>query len=189
MTAPRPDAHDRVLVLQLGGTVATFQAVASKTSGDDQLQKDLKNCAFVKKDPTQAFAAVFALLPVLLIDLVNQYGSPLTDVRDTLAKMRPHAPLFRRWLAAEVQSLDLILQFDNHGKKIDVCQTATVLLDKKSTAKDIRNVLGLDPALISKLFQSGSTNASATLKRVNPPMRSFFVAAGLSPKRATALTK
>ena len=114
-TAPRPDAHDRALALKLGGTVATFQAVTSKTSDDNQLQKTLKNCAFLKKDPAQAFAAVFALVPVLLINVVSQYKSPLTDVRDTLTKMRPHAPLFRRWLAAEVQSLNLILQFDNHG--------------------------------------------------------------------------
>ena len=187
-TTPRPDAHDRVLVSQLGAKAATLQAVASTTSGDNQLQKTLESCAFLKKNPKQEFAAVFALLPVLLIDVVNQYKPQLTDLRDTLGKMRPHALLFRQWLTAEGQSLSLILRFDNHGKKIDICRAATVLLDKKSTSRDVRNVLGIDPALIATLFQSGSTKASATLKRLNPQMRSFFIAAGLAPKTATALT-
>ena len=187
-TAPRPDAHDRALASQLAEKAVTFQTLASKTSGGNELQKTLEGCAFIKKNPKQAFAAVFALVPVLLIDVVNQYKPQLTDLRDTLAKMRPHALVFRQWAAAEAQSFSLMLRFDNHGKKIDLCKAATVLLDKKSTTGDVRNVLGIDPALIATLFQSGSTKASATLKRLNPQMRSFFIAAGLSPKIAKSLT-
>lgn len=186
---PRPDAHDRALVSQLGGKVATFQAVATQTNGGNELKTALAKCPLLKKDPAQAFAAVFALLPALLIDVVNQYRPQLTDVRDTLARMHPNSPLFRQWLAAEVQVLGLTLEFDNHGKKIDLCRAATVMLDKKSSAQDVKNALGVAPAVIAKLFQGGSSAASATLKRLNPQMRAFFVAAGLSPKVAAALTK
>ena len=68
--------------------------------------------------------------------------------------MHPHSALFRKWTAAEGQDLALILKFDNHGKKIDLCHAATVMLDKKTTAADIRRVIGIDPTLIALVFQS-----------------------------------
>jgi hypothetical protein len=185
---PGPDAHDRALVERLDAKVTTFQKIAAQRGDNNKVDESLNTCAAVKKDPSQAFAAVFAILPALLADLVNEYRPQLDDVRDTLAGMRPHSPLFRQWVTAEKQSFGLILEFDNHGKKIDYCEAATVLLSKKSTAADIRNAIGVEPSLIAKLFSSSSSAASVTLKRVNPKMRPFFRAAGVAPKNVTALT-
>jgi hypothetical protein len=184
--APNPDAHDRALVKRLGDTVAAFQAIASKTRDDDGLQKTLDNCPVIKKDPSQAFAAIFALLPVLLIDVVNQFRPVVVGVQGTLKGMHPHSQLFRSWLAGQQRVFNLILRFDNHGKKIDYCEAARVMLDKKATAGEIRGVLGIDPATISTLFNS---KASAAVQRLNPQMRAFLIAAGMSRKQATTLTK
>jgi hypothetical protein len=99
--------------------------------------------------------------------------------------MHPHSTLFRKWAAAEASNFGLILQFDNHGQKIDLCESATVMLDKKSTAADVHRVLGIDPSLIAKLFSSSSSSAATKL---DPQMEKFFVAAGLSAKDAKTLT-
>ena len=162
--------------------------LAAERGDDSKVDESLKTCPAVQKDPSQAFGAVLVLLPALLAELVNEYRPQLTEVHDTLTAMRPHSPLFRQWVTAEGQSFGLILQFDNHGKKIDYCDAATVLLDNKSTAADIRNAIGVDPALIGKLFSTDSSTAGKTLQRVNPQMRRFFRAAGVSPAIAAALT-
>jgi hypothetical protein len=99
--------------------------------------------------------------------------------------MHPDSPLFARWLSAEASSLSLLLQFDNHGKKVDLCAAASVLLDKKSGDADVYRVTGLHLTTIAQLF---SSKASATLQKLNPQMQKFFVAAGLSPAGAKTLT-
>ena len=68
--------------------------------------------------------------------------------------MHPHSPLFRRWLAAEGQNFSLLLRFDNHGKKVDLCTAVKVLLDKTSTDADVYRVIGIHTALIGRLFGS-----------------------------------
>ena len=183
--APRPDAHDRALARALDARVKTFREVAAKTDNSD-LKQSLNNCPVIKKDPRQAFAALFALLPALLVELVNDYGTEMRGLQDTLVGMHPHSTLFRKWAAAEASNFGLILQFDNHGQKIDLCEAATVMLDKKSTAADVHRVLGIDPSLIAKLFTSGSPSSAAT--KLDPQMEKFFVAAGLSAKDAKTLT-
>jgi hypothetical protein len=183
--SPKPDAHDRALAARLDAKVQTFKKIAAKTAGGSSLQQSLDQCAFMKKDPGQAFAALFALLPALLTQLVNDFRPQLQDIHRTVRGMDPHSALFKKWATAEGQSFALILRFDNHGKKVDLCEAATVMLDKKSTADDVHQVLGIDPALVAQLFQSP---ASATLTKLNPQMRTFFVAAGLSPAHAKALT-
>jgi hypothetical protein len=181
----QPDSHDRMLVQQLAAKVASFKSVAATENDKSDI---LNRCSAFKNDPAQAFAAAFVLLPALIVDIVNKYKPQLQDVRDTLAAMHPDSMLFEQWLHAESQSFDLLLQFDNHGKKIDYCKAAQVMLSKHATAADIRDVLGLDPALVAKLFGSGAQDASAALKRLNPEMRKFFVAGGLTLRQATALT-
>lgn len=183
--APKPDAHDRALARQLDAKVQTFRDIAAKEGVSDSLKHSLDRCPVLQKDPGQAFAALFALLPALLTEIVDDYGPELRGLRQTIAGMHPHAPLFRSWLAAEGQSFALILRFDNHGKKIDLCKAATVMLDKESTAADIQRILGIDPSLIAVLFQSP---ASAKLSKLNPKMRAFFVAAGLPAADAKTLT-
>jgi hypothetical protein len=183
--APKPDSHDRALARALDAKVRTFREIAAQT-GNSDLKQSLNKCAVVKKDPSQAFAALFAILPALLIELVNDYGTELRGLRQTLGDMHPHSALFAKWAAAEAGNFDLILQFDNHGKKIDLCEAATVMLDKKSTAADVHRVLGIDPRLIAKLFTSGGASSTAT--KLDPQMERFFVAAGLSAKDAKTLT-
>jgi hypothetical protein len=180
-----PDAHDRALVKQLGDKIAALKSVVSKQSDTNNL---LDNCPAFKKNPSQAFAAAFVLLPAVLVDAVNRYKPQLQDVRSTLAGMHADSPLFRQWLTAEAQSIDLILQFDNHGKTIDYCKAAQVMLSKKSTPTDIKNVLGIDPALIAKLFQGAAQGPGTLLTKLKPQMRAFFVAGGLTPKQAQELT-
>lgn len=182
----RPDAHDRLLVQQLGAKISSFKSLTAGENGD---KSDLLNrCSAFKNDPAKAFAAAFAMLPALIVDVVNRYRPQLQDVRDTLASMRPNSPLFQQWLRAEGDSFDLLLQFDNHGKKIDYCKAAQVMLSGHPSPAAIRDVLGIDPALIAKLFAAGAQAPSATLKKLNPQMRPFFVAGGLTRAQATALT-
>ena len=185
---PRPDGHDRALMAQLATKVTTFQALSETTSDDTALQRSLDTCAPLKKDPSLQLAAVFALLPVLLIDVVNQDKPRIVALRDTVSAMDAHAPLFRQWLAAEADTFSLILRFDNHGKRIDDCKAAAVMLDKHSTSQDVHDVLGIDPTLIAQVFASSSSSAGETLKRLNAKMRPFFVAGGLTPRLATRLT-
>jgi hypothetical protein len=183
--APRLDAHDRALARALAAKVNTFKEIAKQTGQSDSLQKSLDQCALVKKDPSQAFGVFFALIPALLAELVNDYGPQIRDIHETLLGMQPHSALFRKWTAAEGHDLALMLKFDNHGKKIDLCEAATVMLDKKSTPADVRRVIGIDPSLIALLFTSP---VSKTLTSLNPRMQAFFVAAGLSKADAKTLT-
>ncbi len=184
---PRPDAYDRALAARLDAKVATFRAIAAQTSGGTSTQS-LDHCAYLKKHPKDAFAAIFAILPALLVELVSEYKPRLTDLKATIARMHPHAPLFRQWLTAQRKNFALILQFDSHGKKVDLCAVATVMLTKTSSPADIRRVLGVDPALIAKLFASGSSSAGGAVARLNPKMRAFLIAAGVPRKNAVALT-
>jgi hypothetical protein len=181
-TVPRP--HDRALVKQLVTQVNTFSALSSSTSDD----KALKKCSFLKKNPAQAFAAVIAILPALLIEVVGQNKPQFVKLRGELAAMHPDSTLFRQWLGAEVKSLDLLLLFDNGGKPVDLCKAAQVMLSKKSTAADVHAVLGIDPALVAKLYQSGESGAGRMLTKLNPKMRTFFISAGMTPKQAKVLT-
>ena len=129
------------------------------------------------------------MLPVLLIDVVNEIRPILLDIRNTMAGMHPHDSVFRRWLGAERAGVKQILAFDNHGKKIDYCAAARVMLAKNPSDAQIRAVLGVDAAKIKSLFAGGSTQASETVKKLNPQMRAFFIAAGVRRSVAIQLTK
>jgi hypothetical protein len=189
-STPKPDAHDRALAQQLAAKVASLRKLTSTTnSGDDRITKELKGCKALGKTPADSFAVFFAMLPVLLIDLVNEIRPILLDIRNTLAGMHPHDAVFRRWLAAEGAGVGQILSFDNHGKKIDYCAAARVMLAKNPSDAQIRAVLGVDPAKIKSLFSGGSTQASETVKKLNPQMRVFFIAAGVRRSVAIQLTK
>jgi hypothetical protein len=158
----KPDAHDRALALQLNQKVSTFRAIAGHIGGADT---SLNKCAYLKRHPKQAFAAAFALVPALLADVVNAYKPEIVSLQGTIAGMHPDSPLFAQWLTAVGGDFKLILSFDNHGKKIDLCRAAVVMLDK--------------------IF----TNPSASkLSKLNPKMEPFFVQAGLSAKDAKTLT-
>jgi hypothetical protein len=178
----RPDAHDRALAVQLNDKVTTFRNIAAGTQNGGN---SLGRCAQFKNDPQQALGAVFVLIPVFLTEIVNDYGPQIRDLRDTVVAMHPDSPLFARWLTAEGQTFSLLLQFDNHGKKVNLCRAADVLLDKTSTDADIYRVTGIHTVLIGRLFGS---SASETVNKLNPRMRAFFVAAGLKPADAKILT-
>jgi hypothetical protein len=182
---PKPSAHDRALVRRIEAQSETFAKLASQTKSEESA---LVKCNFAKKNPAQAFAAAIAVLPALLIQIVTEYKPQFLQLRDLLASMHPDSPLFAQWLGDERQSFALLLQFDNGGKPIDLCKAGEVMLSKKSTAADVKAVLGIDPAVVSKLFQGSQTSLDKKLTRIKPKMRSFFVAAGLSPARAKALT-
>ena len=179
----KPDTHDRALVRQLDRKVSAFRAIAGKGGSNETTTLD--SCPYLKKHPKQAFAAAFALLPALLAELVNTYKPEIVGLQSTLTSLHPDSPLFTQWLSAMNDDFSLILSFDNHGKKIDLCHAAVVMLDKKSTAADIKRVTGLDPGLFSTLFTSPVT---AKLTKLNSQMDTFFIQAGLSAKDAGTLT-
>jgi hypothetical protein len=190
--ASAPDAHDRALAKRLAAQVTALSKLSAVTdNSDDRLNQELKGCKGLGTSPGDSFAVVFAMLPVLLIEGVNQLRPQLLQVRTTIAPMRPHADVFRRWLAAERVGLDQILAFDNHGKKIDYCAAAKVMVAKKPKDADVRAVLGVSLAQIGELFSSTSpaAKAGALVTRLNPQMRSFLVAAGVPRPVAVKLTK
>lgn len=160
---------------------------ASKGS-DDKITKALKDCKGLTNTPGDSFAVVFAMLPVLLIDVVNQLRPLLLEVRAAISAMRPHAVLFQRWLTAERAEVDQILGFDNHGKKIDYCAAAKVMLAKSATDAQVQAVLGIPLAKIKALFSTTSSPDGVTLEQLNPQMRRFLIAAGVRRSVAIQLT-
>lgn len=181
--AASPDAHDRALAATLIAKAKTFQKLGGATS--QGASSSLEHCPAFKKDPQKALSAFFLLIPVFLAEVVHDYGPQISDLRDSLDGMHPDSPLFRSWLTAESGSLSLLLQFDNHGKKVDLCEAANVLLAKTPSDADVYRVTGLHLATIGRLF---SSKASASLQKLNPQMQKFFVAAGLSAADAKTLT-
>ena len=189
-TTPKPDAHDRALAHQLAAKVESLKKLtATSNTGDDRITNELKGCKTLGNTPADSFAVIFAMLPVLLIDIVNEIRPILIDIRDTIAGMHPHNSVFRRWLAAEGAGVDQILTFDNHGKKIDSCAAVKVMLAKNPSDARIRAVLGIDPAKLKSLFSGATTQASETVKKLNPQMRAFLIAAGVRRSVAVQLTK
>jgi hypothetical protein len=184
--AAKPDAHDRALSAGLAAKVTVFANLVAQDNSNTIVNSELKDCApFKSKDPGTAFGAAIVLIPALFVRLVDDYKPQLTELERTMHSMHPDSPVFARWTTAYDQNLKLILRFDNHGAKIDLCQATIVLLDKKSTASDVQRVLGIDPTLIAKIFQ-GKTSKSVT--DLDPKMRTFFAQAGLSAKIAKTLT-
>lgn len=187
---PTPDAHDRALARQLAAKAVELQKLATVSQGgDDRITKALRGCKGLGTSPAESFGVVFAMLPVLLIEVVNEVRPQLLDVRATIGAMHPHATLFRRWLAAELASVDQILAFDNHGKKIDYCAAAKVMLAKNPSDAQVQAVLGIPRSRIKALFSGGSSQASATVSKLNPAMRTFLIAAGVRRSVAVQLTK
>jgi hypothetical protein len=179
---PQPDAHDRALAQRLSTQVLAFQAIVKKSGAG--LQKSIDSCKLAKQKPAQAFALVIAAVPALFTQIVTEYKPQIVSLRETVAALHPDAPVFRSWTTALGQEFDLLLQFDNGGKDVDICKAAGVLLDKHSTPADLHRVLGIDPALIAKIF---TNKAQARLTKLEPQMTAFFVAAGLSRKNAKIL--
>ena len=185
-TAARlPDPHDRALMQELEAKVVAYQGIG-QASGD---VTDLsKHCAFLKKRPSLALSASFALLPAAVIKLVQRYHGPIMDMKQTLARMQPHDDVFRRWVKIEQGEIGFLLRFDNGGKKIDSCGAAQLLLSKHPDSGRIKAVLGVSPLLIAQLFQRGFGGENKTLKRLNPQMRTFLIAGGVTPVHAATLT-
>ncbi len=188
--APAPDAQDRAAANALVIKVTDLQRLsAASRGGDDRITKALEGCKGLGKAPAQGFAVVFAMLPVMLIDLVNQIRPQLLDVRATLVSIRPHAPLFRSWVAAQRTGIDEILALDNHGKRVDYCAAARVMLAKNPSDARVKAVLGVPLSRIETFFAGGSSKAQATVSNLNPRMRVFLVAAGVPRSVAVRLTK
>jgi hypothetical protein len=190
--APAPDAHDRALAKQLGTQVAALSKLYAVTDHSDaRLNAELKGCKGLGKTPGQSFAVVFSMLPVLLVEGVNQLRPQLLQLRKTIAPMRPDWGIFRRWLAAQQEGLDAMLALDNHGKKIDYCAAAKVMLAKNAKDADVRAVLGVSLAQIGSLFSTTSpaAKAGAVVKKLNPQVRAFLLAAGVPRGVAVKLTK
>jgi len=184
--APSPDGHDRALMAQLEAKVAQYEGLGSNSS--DDIDKLMSKCGLVKKDPSQALGVAFAFVPIAVIELVQRYHGPFVDIRQTLSTMQPHSSLFRRWVAAELRELDFLLRFDNGGKKIDPCAAVRVMLSKSPSPAQVRSALGVDPALLAQLLARSTRGHASDLKQLDPPMRKFLLAGGVSEKHADALT-
>jgi hypothetical protein len=182
--APRPDAHDRALMAQLEGKVVQYENFGSNSTGD--IEALMRKCGFAKGDPSHELSVVFALLPISVI--VQELHDPFTDIEQMLSTMRPHSALFRSWVVAERNEVAFLLRFDNGGKKIDECKAARVLLSKQPRPAQIKAALGVEPALVAQLILRSTTGAGSGLQRLNPPMRAFLLAGGVSQKHAEALT-
>lgn len=177
-----PDTHDRALAHKLNKSIATLRALSKSSKSIDALMP--KKCASLNGSDQQ-FAAAIALTPVLLGQAVHQYKAQLVSLRNTIVGMHPDSPLFAQWIGALQQDFALILQLDTHGRKIDFCKAAGVILDKSSTPAQWRRATGMDPALLARFFDNKS---QAKLTALGPKMKSFFVAAGLSAQDAATLT-
>jgi hypothetical protein len=166
---------------------AKVQLYAGLGSSSAAADSKVKQCAFVKQDPSKEFAASIAVVPVEVIELVTKFKRPFLDMQRTLVSMHPHDDLFRRWVAAERAELAFLLRFDNGGKTIDVCKAAQLLMQKQPPPAEVRAALGIDPALVPQAFLRALTTKSP-LSKLNQPMRVFFIAGGVSKKHAEQLT-
>jgi hypothetical protein len=186
----KPDAHDRAIAQRLAAEVIALRKLATAADGgDERITKALEGCTGLGKTPGESFAVVFAMLPVLLIDVVNEIRPLLLRARTSIDALDPHAALFKRWLAALRVNLDLMLALDNPGKKIDYCAAAKTLLAKNATDAQITAVLGVSQARIKALFSKQAAQAGSTVKKLNPQMRVFLIAAGVPRGIAVQLTK
>jgi hypothetical protein len=147
----------------------------------------VKQCAFVKQDPSKEIAASLAAIPVYVIEFVTKFKKPFLDIQRTLVSSHPHDDLFRRWVAAERAELAFLLRFDNGGKAIDLCKAAQILMQDQPKPAELRAVLGIDPALVPQAL-SRALATKSPLSKLNPPMRTFFIAGGVSRKHAEQLT-
>jgi hypothetical protein len=179
-----PDAHDRALMARLEAKVQLYAGLGSSSAAADS---KVKQCAFVKHDPSKELSASLAVVPVDVIEAVTKFKKPFLDIQRTLVAMHPHDGLFRRWVAAERAELAFLLRFDNGGKVIDVCAAAQLLMQKQPPPAEVRAALGIDPALVPQAFLRALTTKSP-LSKLNPPMRVFFIAGGVSKKNAEQLT-
>jgi len=195
---PGPDSHDRALVQQLDASTQIFAKMAAQKGGLGSVDKSLDRCPRQQREigklvDTAASATAFAkqfnaLEAAVVTQAVDVVGPEYRGFRQMMLAMHPHSRLFARWLAAEEQHFALLLRFDNHGKKIDLCKAVAVALDKSSTGGDIHRVLGLDlsPSLISALDQRLYQNSVPAALAVK--IRAFFVAAGLPAAGAKHLS-
>ena len=179
-----PDAHDRALAARLNTGVATLRKLAKPGAGAINLKP--KNCAALRNGTAgERFAAAIIVTPILVGEVVHHYKPQLVAVQQTIESIHPDSPLFTRWIAALKESFAQTLQFDTRGKKIDLCKAASVMLDKRSTPADWRRTVGFGPELVARAFNS---KAQATLTALDPKMRAFLIAAGLSRQDAKTLT-
>lgn len=181
--SPAPDNHDRALAARLDAGVQTLRQLAKPGGSSPDLTP--KNCAALRGGTDKTFEAAILVTPVLVGELVHEHKAQLVAVQQTIDSIHPDSPLFARWVAALRKSFAQTLQFDTRGKKIDLCQAATVMLDKGSTAADWRRVVGFGPDVFAQAFNN---KANATLTNLDPRMRAFFIAAGLSRQHAATLT-
>ena len=63
------------------------------------------------------------------------------------------------------------------------------MLAKDASDAEVRAVLGVSSTQIKKLFSGSSSQASATVTKLNPQMRAFLIAAGVRRSVAVQLTK
>jgi hypothetical protein len=182
--ARTPDGHDRALMARLEAKVQLYENLGSSSAGSDSR---VKQCAFVKQDPSKEIAASLAAIPVYVIEFVTKFKKPFLDIQRTLVSSHPHDDLFRRWVAAERAELAFLLRFDNGGKAIDLCKAAQILMQDQPKPAELRAVLGIDPALVPQAL-SRALATKSPLSKLNPPMRTFFIAGGVSRKHAEQLT-
>jgi hypothetical protein len=63
------------------------------------------------------------------------------------------------------------------------------MLAKNASDADVQRVLGVSSTQIKKLFSGSSSQASATVEKLNPQMRAFLIAGGVRRSVAVQLTK
>ncbi len=206
--ATAPDAHDRALAAALDARVATFRAIDTTAFGASET-KALHSCVPLEKSLLKdkgnfgaAFSGVLTaaleLALPLTIDLADRYAAELTSLRAALSAMHPDSALFGQWRSAELRSLNLFLEFDNHGQPVDACAAATYMQGLAKISKagmaaaiaEFQAKVGISVAQYRQLapgFFSNSDPAAALTKLVQR-METFFVAAGLSSKDASVLS-
>ena len=207
-SAGRPDAHDRTLSAALDSRVAFFGSIDTTAFGSGEARA-LRSCVPLekgllkdKKNVGAAFAGVltsaFELALPLTVDLADRYGTQLLALRQTLQAMHADSPLFRRWITAELRSLNLILSFTSHGRQVAPCAVAVYLQGlTRSSKAQLKNYAarfaqqtGVSLATYERLAPEFYSNANplGALTRLEPSMVAFFVAAGLSSKNATVIS-
>ncbi len=184
---PAPEVHDRALVALLAAKVQTFREVALHTNASSE--PGLAGCTYLRTHPDAAFGPAIAVLPALLIELVDRFRPELVSLDATLASLHPDASLLRQWAAAEHPALAQMLLFDNHGKPLNLCSVVTVLRQNTLNAEQVEQVLGISATRVTPLFSTANQRQSKVLAALDTRMRAFFVSAGLSAAETATLTQ
>jgi hypothetical protein len=188
----RADKHDRALV----GQLLRIPALDFEQE-DEELTRVAFECpAWKAVGEAEQVDLLFALVVPALLRSIDAFEPQFAQRSELLAKMRPHAAVFKQWLTFvrtdEAQILALARDFDSTG--MDICGYLAVVVQNDGSdesADAAYEALVPDPqarAALDRYSVEPSPAEAARRKSVTKRFAAFLRASGFTKKQVEALT-